>query len=318
MCDGIQGKPSEVSVLNEKGETKSNAQSLWSWRWFGPGLLVCLADTDYGCLVVAGQDGAKWGYSLLPLQVVLVPVLFMAQELTVRLGIHTRKGHTACIRDHFGSFWAWTSCAVLVLECIGAIISQMTGVAAVVELWGGTQAVGVVLSSCTIVAVVVCCSYKQIETIGVVLGLFELVFVFTMFWMHPPPREVFTGMAKQHHESEYLKLFTANIGAVIMPWMIYFQQSAVVARRLTTGADMKEERTNSGGQHPHTACHDCHTRYFGGVGGQWQSEVCQRLCEGTATHIRSDSFQGASFAGLPGWLYVCGLRGLSRSCLGRL
>src|SRR5271157_5983847 len=69
----------------------------------GPGLTVMLADTDAGSIITAAQSGAQWGYKLLILQVVLVPVLYIVQELTVRIGITTGKGHAELIRDTFGA-----------------------------------------------------------------------------------------------------------------------------------------------------------------------------------------------------------------------
>ena len=60
---------------------------------WGPGLLVMLADTDAGNVVTAAQAGVQWGYRLLPLLLLLIPMLYMVQELTVRLGIYTRRGH---------------------------------------------------------------------------------------------------------------------------------------------------------------------------------------------------------------------------------
>jgi len=221
---------------------ESQSGRFFSWRrLIGPGLLVCLADTDAGCLIVAGQSGAKWGYSLLALQIILIPILFLAQELTVRLGIYSGKGHTACIKERFGPFWAWFSCTFLVIECIGAIVSEMSGVASVMELWGFSRIFGTLVAAVAIVSVVVLCNYRQIETIGVFFGLFELTFVVMMVWSRPPIGEVLKGLVTVHGDPEYIKLITANMGAVIMPWMIYFQQSAVVARRLSR-EDLQEER----------------------------------------------------------------------------
>src|ERR1700735_4949667 len=65
---------------------------------FGPGLLVMLADTDVGSVITAGQSGVRWGYRLLALQLVLVPILYVVQELTVRLGIFSGRGHGELIR----------------------------------------------------------------------------------------------------------------------------------------------------------------------------------------------------------------------------
>lgn len=215
------------------------------FRLLGPGLLVCLADTDAGCLLVACQSGAKWGYSLLLLQLLLIPVLFMAQELTVRLGIYTQTGHTACIRDHFGSGWAWFSCIFLVIECVGAIVSEMSGIASVLELWGCGRLVGTLVAAASVIGVVVLCNYRQVETIGVIFGLFELVFVLTMFWMQPSPSEMLSQLVQFPSDPAYMELVAANIGAVIMPWMIYFQQSAIVARRLSSRKDLAEERVQT-------------------------------------------------------------------------
>jgi len=234
----------EASPL--KGDVKGQWFSCSAWRFVGPGLLACLADTDAGCLMVAAQTGARWTYSQLLVQVLLIPVLFCAQELTVRLGIYTRKGHAACIKEHYGNTWAWITTAMLVFECILAIISEMSGIASVAQLWGVGRGVATLIAAGMVIIVVFGCRYKTIETFGVCLGLCELSFVVTMFAFHPSPGEVFRGMfdLSNIYNEEYLKLVTANIGAVIMPWMIYFQQSAVVARRLKKD-DVEEERVHT-------------------------------------------------------------------------
>jgi len=73
----------------------------------GPGLVVMLADTDAGSLITAAQSGAQWGYTLLSAQIILIPIVFMVQELTIRLGVVTGKGHGELIESHFGRRWAW-------------------------------------------------------------------------------------------------------------------------------------------------------------------------------------------------------------------
>ena len=65
----------------------------------GPGLVVMLADTDVGSIVTAAQSGVQWGYRLLLLQLLLIPVLYIVQELTVRLAIFTQRGHGELIRE---------------------------------------------------------------------------------------------------------------------------------------------------------------------------------------------------------------------------
>src|SRR5438128_6081149 len=88
----------------------------------GPGLLVMLADTDAGSLIVSAQSGAVWGYTLLIQQFILIPVLFMVQELAVRLGLATGMGHGELIKKHFGIGWALLSVSTLVVCCVGALL----------------------------------------------------------------------------------------------------------------------------------------------------------------------------------------------------
>src|SRR5947209_20010454 len=93
------------------------ARAPFSWRRFlmvaGPGVVVMLADTDAGSLITAAQSGAQWGYRLILLQILLIPILYLVQELTVRLAIVTGKSHAQLIREHFGAFWAWISVGTL-------------------------------------------------------------------------------------------------------------------------------------------------------------------------------------------------------------
>ena len=111
--------------------------SLLPWlSVLGPGLLVMLADTDAGSLILSAQSGAVWGYRLLLLQFILIPILFIVQELTVRLGLVTGMGHGELIKKHFGRGWAWLSVSTLVVCCIGALITEFTGLAAVGQSFG--------------------------------------------------------------------------------------------------------------------------------------------------------------------------------------
>src|SRR5277367_5015560 len=102
----------------------------------GPGLLVMLADTDAGSIITAAQSGAQWGYKLLALQLILIPVLFMVQELTLRLGLVTGRGHGELIAERFGKGWAWLSVTTLMVACVGAIVTQLSGMAGVAALFG--------------------------------------------------------------------------------------------------------------------------------------------------------------------------------------
>src|SRR3990167_4503272 len=127
---------------------------------FGPGLVVMFADTDAGSIIVAAQSGAQWGYRLLSLQFILMPILFIAQELTVRLGVVTGKGHGELIKKQFGTFWAWVSVSTLIISCVGAMLSELSGLAGVGNLYGVHTGVVMILVVGFLSVVVLTGSYR--------------------------------------------------------------------------------------------------------------------------------------------------------------
>ena len=200
---------------------------------FGPGLVVMLADTDVGSIVTAGQSGVQFGYKLLLIQLVLMPILYVVQELTVRLGIFTGRGHGELIRDSFGLPWAWVSVAGLAVATGGALLTEFAGVAGVGEMYGIPRGISLAIATVALLAVVLTGSYRRVERAAIIVGLFEFAFFFVAYAAHPALGE----MARQSvnipvHDASYLYLVAANIGAVIMPWMIFYQQSAISDKRL--------------------------------------------------------------------------------------
>ncbi|WP_368042531.1 NRAMP family divalent metal transporter [Lactobacillus sp. B3795] len=208
----------------------------------GPGLIVMLADTDAGCLITAAQSGASYGYSMILPQLLLIPILFMVQEMTVRLGIVTKKGHGELIREYFGKFWAYVSAITLMISTIGALLTEFIGIAGVGELFGISKWITVPLSTFVLILIAFLGSYRRVEKIGIIFGLFELTFIIGIFMVHPNMDSIMTGIQSiPIHDDGYVYLVAANVGAVIMPWMIFYQQSAVVDKGLKRHMIKKEQ-----------------------------------------------------------------------------
>lgn len=201
----------------------------------GPGIVVMLADTDAGSVITAAQSGAQWGYQLLLLQLILAPILFVVQELTVRLGIVSGKGHGDLIQQHFGRGWALLSVGTLVVACIGALLSELSGLAGVGLLFGVPESLTMTIVVGGLLIMAYTSSYLSVERIAMCIGAFELVFLIVAWRAHPDPAAMLSGsLSIPWKEPKYLYLVAANIGAVIMPWMVFYQQSAVVEKKLTT------------------------------------------------------------------------------------
>jgi Mn2+/Fe2+ NRAMP family transporter len=192
-----------------------------------------LADTDAGSVIVAAQSGARWGYRLLLLQLVLMPILYVVQELTVRLGLVTHKGHGELIAKHFGRGWAWFSVGTLLVSCVGAMLTEFSGIAGVGLLFGVSPWISISFTVLFMVVVVATGTYRRVELVALLIGLFELAFVAVAFVSQPDGAAMLQGMAHLPlGNREYLFLLASNVGAVIMPWMVFYQQSAVVDKGL--------------------------------------------------------------------------------------
>jgi Mn2+/Fe2+ NRAMP family transporter len=197
--------------------------------------MVMLADTDAGSIITAGQSGARWGYRLLLVEVVLIPVLYLVMELTVRIGLATGKGHAQLIREQFGRRWAHVSVGALLISVCGALVTEFAGIAGVGRLYGIPAGVTVPAAALFLLAVVCAGSYRRVELVGIGLGLFELAFLAAALLARPDAHALATGITGSQPigNSNYLALVAANVGAVVMPWMIFYQQGAVLDKRLT-------------------------------------------------------------------------------------
>jgi Mn2+/Fe2+ NRAMP family transporter len=235
----------EDQPILDKSATNAPTFQL-SLKALGPALVCCLADGDAGSLIVAAQSGTKWRYSLIFVQVMLIPVLFMVLEALVRTGVSERKGFGAMLRHRFGMKCATMSLVLLLVSCFGAVLSEMSGVASVAQLWGIKGEAAMIFTAAFVVCIVVCCGHRHVELVAMLLGCFEFAFVMLLFYTHPRLSDIFMDTVSIDIGSvSFLRLLSANIGAVVMPWMIYYQQSSVVARRVTTPNEVAQQRTES-------------------------------------------------------------------------
>ena len=199
----------------------------------GPGILVMLADTDVGSIVTAAQSAAQWGYRLIGLQLILIPIVYFVQELTNRLGIVTGKGHGELIKEAFGKKWEVFSVVTLLVAVIGALVTEFTGILGVGILFGVSKWVTVPLAAIVLILITTTGNYKKVEKTAILIGLFELVFIIIAIISKPNLNDIAMGFVNQPlKDGGYWLLISANVGAVVMPWMIFYQQSAVVEKKL--------------------------------------------------------------------------------------
>src|SRR5271165_842923 len=151
------------------------AQRQFNWRQmlftFGPGLVVMLANTEVGSVITAAQSGAKWGYRLLLLQFLIIPLLYMVQELAARLALGTGIGYAELIHQNFARGMTFISIMALVVSCFGTLVTQMVGLAGVGQLYGVPVWLSIALLIVAILLMVGFGAYRSVERTVIVFGL---------------------------------------------------------------------------------------------------------------------------------------------------
>ena len=136
------------------------------------------------------------------------------------------------IRETFGVGWAWVSVAGRGVATAGALLTEFSRVAGVGEIFGVPR-VSLALATGFLLVVVWTGSYRRVERVAILLGLFEFAFFWVAHTARPQGAELISGLTHMPLDNkEYLYLVAANIGAVLMPWMIFYQQSAVADKKL--------------------------------------------------------------------------------------
>ena len=198
----------------------------------GPGLIVMLADNDAGGITTYTVTGAKFGYGLIWFLLLLLPVAYVVQEMTVRLGAVTKRGHAEAIFDAFGSFWGWFSFLDLALVNWLTLITEFIGMTAALMIFHIPPLITVAVVSIIMMLMVLQGRYWTWEKIALLFAALNLIYIPAAFMVHPSVGEVLsTGLIPHFPGGFNGTLFfflMANIGTTIAPWMIFFQQSAVV------------------------------------------------------------------------------------------
>ena len=198
----------------------------------GPGLIVMLADNDAGGITTYTVTGAKFGYGLIWFLLLLLPVAYVVQEMTVRLGAVTKRGHAEAIFDAFGSFWGWFSFLDLALVNWLTLITEFIGMTAALMIFHIPPFITVTIVSVIMMLMVLQGRYWTWEKIALLFAALNLIYIPAAFMVHPSVGEVLSVGLIPHFPGGFnATLFfflMANIGTTIAPWMIFFQQSAVV------------------------------------------------------------------------------------------
>ncbi|MBQ1544076.1 MAG: Nramp family divalent metal transporter [Caulobacteraceae bacterium] len=204
----------------------------------GPGLIVLVGDNDAGAFGTYTQAGQNYGTSLLWTLLLLVPVLFVNQEMVLRLGVVTGVGHARLIFQRFGRFWGAFSVIDLFLLNALTIVTEFIGVTLGLEYLGLPKIWGVVAAAAVTIIAASTGSFRRFERFMMVLVLGSLAVAPIVFMAHPPVGQIahdflVPQLPKGGKLSEVMLLIIAIVGTTVAPWQLFFQQSYVIDKRIT-------------------------------------------------------------------------------------
>jgi len=223
-----------VARARTAGRVKSFRGLRLLWLLVGPGVLVFLGENDAPSMLSYSADGSRYGVGFfIPFIVLTFLMGFIVQEMTVRLGAVTHRGHAELIFDRFGKFWGFFSMGDLVLGNFLTLITEFIGVRAGLGFFGIRPSVAVGGALAIVFGAITTGRYWTWERITLGLAIFNGLFIPAALLAHPNWSAVGHAMltwAPLPTGSRYdvLVLILATTGATVTPWMLFFQQSAVV------------------------------------------------------------------------------------------
>src|SRR6201997_4071810 len=152
----------------------------------GPGLIVMVGDNDAGAFGTYTQAGQNYGTALLWTLLLLVPVLYVNQEMVLRLGAVTGVGHARLIFERFGKFWGAFSVIDLFLLNALTIVTEFIGIALALDYLGVSKEPGVALAAILIMAAASTGDFRRFERFAMVLVFGSLLLVPVFLMVHPP------------------------------------------------------------------------------------------------------------------------------------
>jgi Mn2+/Fe2+ NRAMP family transporter len=204
----------------------------------GPGLIVMVGDNDAGAFGTYTQAGQNYGTTLLWTLLLLVPVLYVNQEMVLRLGAVTGVGHARLILERFGKFWGAFSVIDLFLLNALTIVTEFIGISLALDYLGLPKKIGVIAAAAVIMMAAGTGNFRRFERFALILCFGSLLLVPVYFASHPPLGQVARDLVvpqlpRDGKLSEVMLLIIAIVGTTVAPWQLFFQQSYVIDKRIT-------------------------------------------------------------------------------------
>ncbi|GAB2793359.1 NRAMP family divalent metal transporter [Dyella kyungheensis] len=218
------------STSPAKDDTSSTKSESW-WQRLGAGFVTGAADDDPSGVATYSQVGAKFGYALLWIMFLTIPLMIAIQMVSARIGRVTGRGLADNLSRNFPSAAVWSLVALLVVANVINIAADIAAMGAAVQLLtgGSTLAYGVGLAALS-TALQVFVPFHKYSPFLKVLALSLFSYVATVFAVKVPWGEVLRSTALPHIQwnVDYLTAIVAVLGTTISPYLFCWQAAQEV------------------------------------------------------------------------------------------
>jgi NRAMP (natural resistance-associated macrophage protein)-like metal ion transporter len=200
----------------------------------GPGLITASVDNDAGGITTYSLAGAQFGTKLLWTLGPITVALIVVQEMSARMGVVTGKGLADLIRENFGvrtTFWVSVA---LIFTNLANTVAEFAGVAASLQIFRIPPWASVPLVAVVVWFLVLKGSQRVVERVFLVASLLYVAYPISMALAKPDWGEVALASVTPYFSSDgaYVAMLVGLVGTTIAPWMQFYQQAAVVEKRI--------------------------------------------------------------------------------------
>ncbi|OUO92549.1 Mn transporter [Gordonibacter sp. An230] len=202
----------------------------------GPGVVTAMAGNDAGGISTYSTVGAEFGYATLWVIPIMCVLLVVVQMTAARMGAVTGKGFAALIRERFGIRLTALAMLALLIGNVATTFSEFAGIASGMEMFGVSKYLSVPVAAVAVWLLIVGGSYKRAEKVFLALSLVFVTYVVAAFMAQPDWNAALehTVLPRVIGETSFISLVIAMIGTTIAPWMMFFNQSNVVEKGVST------------------------------------------------------------------------------------
>ncbi len=237
----IRGALGTIRLDDHGARTTLSAKFKTLLAVVGPGLIVMVGDNDAGAFSTYGQAGQVYGTKLLWTLLLLIPVLYVNQEMVLRLGAVTGVGHARLILSRFGKFWGTFEVIDLFLLNGLTIVTEFIGITLAAGYLGVPKALAVLFAAGIIISTAFTGSFRAFERIAMFFCAGSLLLVPLYLMAHPSAATMASGFTRPDLPggaatggmAAVMLLVIGIVGTTIAPWQLFFQQSYVIDKRIT-------------------------------------------------------------------------------------